>query len=155
MLFSDFRYQLYMHRKSGVELLSLNPEIERTLFRRKKAKAAKVEMEDQNSDIFSEGHSDYNEILGLREPTLGDCWHPMMNEDYSGIRHQPIDANNFESALINMTQQQQFGGNLAEDPNGQLSYFLQLCGTIKMNIVDHNMIKLKLFPFSLRDKARN
>ena len=35
------------------------------------------------------------------------------------------------------------------------SNFLQLCGTIKMNGVDHNVIKLKIFPFSLRDKARN
>ena len=32
---------------------------------------------------------------------------------------------------------------------------MQLCGTIKMNGVDHNVIKLKLFPFSLMDKVRN
>ena len=96
-------------------------------------------------------------MLGLREPTLGDCWRLMMNEDYSGIRLQPIDANNFElkSRLINMDQQQIFGGSLSEDPNGHLSNFLQLCGMIKMNGVDHNVIKLKLFPPSLRDKARN
>ena len=80
-----------------------------------------------------------------------------MNEEYSGIRYQPIDVNNFElkPALISMVQQQQFGGNPSEDPNGHLSNFLQLCGTIKMNGVDHIVIKLKLFPFSLRDKARN
>ena len=115
-------------------------------------------MEDQNSDRFNEGHLDHNEMPGLREPTLGDCWRPMMNEDYSGILHQPIDANNFElkPALINMVQQQQFGDSLSEDPNGRLSNFLQLCGTIKMNGVDHNVIKLKLFPFYLSDnKARN
>ena len=96
-------------------------------------------------------------MSGLREPTLGDCWHPMMNEDYSGICHQLIDANNFElkPALINMVQQQQFKDNPSEDPNGHLLNFLQLCDTIKMNGVDHNVIKLKLFPFSLRDKARN
>ena len=60
-------------------------------------------MEDQNNDRFSKVHSNYNEMLGLREPALGDCWRPMMNEDYSGIRHQSIDANNFElkPALIN------------------------------------------------------
>ena len=33
--------------------------------------------------------------------------------------------------------------------------FLQSCGTIKMNGVNHNLVKLNLFPFSLRDKARN
>ena len=75
-----------MHRKSRVELLSFNHEIERTLFRRKKAKADNVEMEDHNSDRFSEGHSDNNDMPGLRESTLGDCWRPIMNEDYSGIR---------------------------------------------------------------------
>ena len=84
--------------------MRLDLEIERTLFRRKKAKAANAEMEDQNSDKFSEGHSDHNEIPGHREPTLGDCWSLMMNEDYLRIRHQPFDANNFElkPTLINM-----------------------------------------------------
>ena len=157
VLFSDFRYQLYMPRKSSTELLPFDLEIESTLLRRKKVEAGNSEMEDRNSDRFSEGHSDHNEMPRFREPTLGDYWRPMMNEDYSGIRHQPIDANNFElkSTLINMVHHQQFGGNTSEDPNGHLSNFLQLCGTIKMNEVDHNVIKLKHFPFSLRDKARN
>ena len=80
-----------------------------------------------------------------------------MKKEYSKIQHQPIDANNFELklALISMVQQQEFGGSPSEDPNGHLSNFLQLCSTIKMNGVDPNVIKLKLFPFSLRDKARN
>ena len=146
-----------MHRESNAELLPFDPEIERTLFRLKKAKEKYTEIEDQNSDRFNEGHLDHNEMPGLRELTLGDCWQPMMNEDYSVIRHHPIDANNFElkPALINMVQQQQFGGSPSKDPNGHLSNFLQFCGTIKMNGVDHNMIKLKLFPFCLRDKVRN
>ena len=83
-------------------------------------------MDDLNTDKFNEGHSDQKEILGIREPTLGDCWRPMMKEDYSGIRHQPIDANNFElkPALISIVQQQQFGGSPSEDLNGHLSNFL-------------------------------
>ena len=82
-------------------------------------------MEDQNSDRFSEGHSDHNEMPGLRELILGDCWRSMMNEDNSGIRYQPIDANNFElkPAMINMVQQQQFGGSPLEDPNGLVKCF--------------------------------
>ena len=91
-------------------------------------------MDDPNTNRFNEGHSNQNEMPGIREPTLGDCWRPMMNEDYSGIRRQPIDGNNFElkPTLISMVQQQQFGGSPSEDPNGYLSNFLQLCGTVKM-----------------------
>ena len=81
---------------------------------------------------------------------MGDCWRPSLNEKFSGIRHQPIDANNFELklALISMVQHEQFGWNPSEDPNGHLSNFLELCSTIKMNGVDRDVIKLKLFPFS-------
>ena len=97
------------------------------MFKIKKIKADNTEMEDQNTTRFSEGQSNHDEMLGIREPTLGDCWRPMMNEEYSRIRHQPIDANNFElkPALISMVQQQQFGGSSSEDPNGHLSNFLQ------------------------------
>ena len=42
-----------------------------------------------------------------------------------------------------------------EDLNAYLSNLLELCGTIKMNGVDHDFIKLKLFPFSLKKKAKN
>ena len=63
-----------MHCKSKAELLPFDPEIERKLFILKKAKANNTEMEDQNSDRFSECHSDHNEMPGLKESTLRDCW---------------------------------------------------------------------------------
>ena len=73
VLFYDFKYQFYMPRKSSIEPLSFDLEIERTLFRRKKAEAGNAKLEDQNSDRFSKGHSEHNEIPRLKEPTLGDC----------------------------------------------------------------------------------
>ena len=93
-----------MYRRSNSELLPFDLEIEATLFRRKKVKANIIEMEDHNSDRFNEGNSNQNEMSRIQESTLGDCWRPMMNEDYSGIRDQPIDANNFKlkPTLISM-----------------------------------------------------
>ena len=93
-----------MHKRPDFKLLSSDPKIEKTLFKLKKIKADNTKMEDHNTDRFSEGQSDHNEMLRIRESKLGYCWRPMMNEEYSGIQHQPIDANNFElkPALISM-----------------------------------------------------
>ena len=41
-----------------------------------------------------------------------------------------------------------------EDPNLHLSVFLEVCDTLKVNGASSDAIRLRLFPFSLRDKAR-
>ena len=41
-----------------------------------------------------------------------------------------------------------------EDPNLHLSVVLEVCDTLKINRASTNAIRLCLFPFSLRDKAR-
>ena len=70
-----------MHRRPNFELLPFDPEVGKTLFKLKKTKANNIEMEDHNTDRFSEGQADHNEMPGIRVPTLGDCWRPMMNEE--------------------------------------------------------------------------
>ena len=67
-----------------------------------------------------------------------------------------IGANNFElkPALITMVQNNQFGGLPSEDPHTHLSTFLDYSDTLKQNGVSEDAIKLRLFPFSLRDWAR-
>ena len=80
----------------------------------------------------------------------------MINDNYSGIACQTINGNNFELklALISMVQQNQFGGSPLEDPNVHLAMFLEIYNTVKMNGVTEDFIRLRLFPFLLRDKAR-
>ncbi|KAJ8767027.1 hypothetical protein K2173_012538 [Erythroxylum novogranatense] len=89
-------------------------------------------------------------------PRLRDYAEPGIQESTSGIRNPTVDANNFElkPALISMVQQSQFGGSPVEDPNMHLTIFLEVCDTLKMNGVTSDAIRLRLFPFSLRDKAR-
>ena len=71
------------------------------------------------------------------------------------MRQIPIEANNFElkSALITMVQQHQFTGYPSEDPNEHLGSFMRMANTVKLNRVRPDVIKLQLFPFSLRDVA--
>ena len=77
----------------------------------------------------------------------------MIREEYSTIRQPPIEANKFElkPALITMVQQNQFIGHLSEDPNEHLGKFLRMVNIVKMDGVNPDVIKLQLFPFSLRD----
>ena len=53
------------------------------------------------------------------QQALRDYFKPAVSDNYSRIRRQPINANNFnlKPALINMVQQNQYGGLPHEDPN--------------------------------------
>ena len=50
-----------------------------------------------------------------------------------------------------MVQQHQFIGHPSEDPNEHLGRFLRMANTVKLNGINPDVIKLQLFPFSLRD----
>ena len=41
-----------------------------------------------------------------------------------------------------------------EGPNVHLATFLEIRDTVKMNDVTEDVIRMRLFPFSLKDKAR-
>ena len=79
----------------------------------------------------------------------------MIREDYSTVGAPVVHANNFElkPALITMVQQNQFTGHPSKDPNVHMGTFLRMANTMKMNGVRSYVIKLQLFPFSLRDST--
>lgn len=80
----------------------------------------------------------------------------MINDNYSKICQQTINANNFKlkPTLINMVQQNQYEGLSHEGPKIHLAMFLEVYDIVKMKGVDQNLIHMRLFPFSLRDKAK-
>ena len=93
---------------------------------------------------------------GQEQRALSDYFRPIVNDNYYGIRRQPINANNFElkPALINMVQQNQYGRLPHEDPNVYLATFLEIADMVKMHGVTEDIIWMRLFPFLLMDKAR-
>ena len=121
-------------------IIPFDPEIKRTLRSQRKKKVLAMAEGEQNA----------------QPRTLKDYVWPVVNENNSGIRRQTINANNFElkPTLISMVQQAQFSRSPLDDPNIHLAMFLEICNTVKMNGVIEDTIRLRLFLFSLRDKAR-
>ena len=48
----------------------------------------------------------------------------------------------------------QFYGLANEDPDAQIANFLEICDIFKYNGVSDDAIRLRLFPFILKDKAK-
>lgn len=61
---------------------------------------------------------------------------------------------NIAPAVINIVQQNTFHGLEHEDPHEHLQTFLECCTTIKTTEATVDYIRLALFPFTLRDRAK-
>lgn len=88
---------------------------------------------------------------------LKDYSQPKIDDIQSSIVRPAIAANSFEikpSTIQMMQNSVQFGGASTEDPNMHIRDFIEICDTFKFNGVSDDAIKLRLFPFSLRDKAK-
>ena len=95
---------------------------------------------------------DQNERKALRDYAV-----PSLTRANSCIIASTIQENNFKlkPRLIQMVQHTcQFGGFSHDDPNKHISSFLEICDTQLINGVSLEVIKLKLFLFSLKDKTK-
>ncbi|XP_075486237.1 uncharacterized protein LOC142525833 [Primulina tabacum] len=137
-----------MRRLQSPDLLIFDPQIERTARRLRKAKREEILAMAENRE--NDRHMP-PEAIPIR-----DHFRPVINAHYSGIARGTINANDFElkPALINMVQQNQFAGTATSDPHVHLRTFMEIIDTVKINNVHDDIIRLCLFPFSLRDQAR-
>ena len=79
------------------------------------------------------------------------------NNDFLSTPIAPLtDAESYEinAALLNLVMKEQFAGLPSEDAATHLNSFVDLCDMQKKKDVDNNIVKLKLFPFSLSDRVK-
>ena len=77
---------------------------------------------------------------------------------HTGIVRPVITANQFEfkPMMFQMLQTVgQFGGTHQEDPHLHLRQFLEVCSNFKIPGVTEDAFRLRLFPYSLKDRAKS
>ncbi|KAF7834642.1 uncharacterized protein G2W53_009501 [Senna tora] len=102
-------------------------------------------------------HSEEAEMAEQNNRNVSDYATPKLDGLQHSIQRPSIQANNFEiePTTIQLLQANgQFGGSPVEDPNNHILNFLEICDTFKHNGISDDAIRLRLFPFSLRDKAK-
>ncbi|KAL5560543.1 hypothetical protein UlMin_036754 [Ulmus minor] len=138
-----------MRRARSLNLLPFDPEIDRTYRRlnRERRRSQSAPTRQSAMDPLEGG--------GNRR-ALRDYAAPNVAGTTSGIRRPAVQANNFEikPSFIQMVQSNQFGGMSKDDPNAHIAYFLEVCDLYKINGVSDDAVRLRVFPFSLRDRAR-
>ena len=135
-------------------MLPLDTELEKTLRNLKKVRIDEALVMAKHRET----HQNIPAVAAerpQRQRTMEDFWRPIIKDEYSAVRKPTIEANNFElkPALITMVQQLQYTEHPSEDPTEHLGRFLRMENTMKLNGVNLDVIKLQLFPFSLRDVA--
>ncbi|KAG7543334.1 Retrotransposon gag domain [Arabidopsis thaliana x Arabidopsis arenosa] len=111
---------------------------------------------EQHNPVAMEPQDQDNQGVGIPR-NIGDGDAPRNHQQRQGIVPPPVQNNNFEikSGLISMIQGNKFHGLPLEDPLDHLDNFVRLCSLTKINGVSEDCFKLRLFPFSLGDKAHH
>ena len=65
-----------------------------------------------------------------------------------------VESCEINAALLNLVMKDQLCGLPSEDAATHLNNFVDLCYMQKKKDMGNNIVKLKLFPFSLRDRAK-
>ena len=115
--------------------------------------------ENRDDDVGSiRGGSIHPDVANMENmlPPIKDYGRPSTVTPPMIIR-PTMQANYFElkSIILQLLQGIQFHGLAHEESNAHIPNFLEVCYTVKYNWVSDEAIRLRLFPFSLKDKAKH
>ena len=100
-----------------------------------------IHLDEENMDTMLPPIRDYGDPSAVTPPV---------------IRRPAIQGNNFElkSITLQLLQGIQFHGLTHENLNAHILNFLEVCDIVKYNGVSNDAFRLRLFPFSLKEKAK-
>ena len=150
-----------MTRSSTSTLEPFDHEIEKTFRRLRNLVEARVSRKRERpimekTPVIGRAGSGAAGVQNKRR-TLIEYAQPSIDGTTLCIRKPPIQANNFQlkPSYVSMIQNLvQFHKLPSEDPNLHIAYFLDICDMFRVNGVPDDAIKLRLFLFSLKDRAR-
>ncbi|XP_031113946.1 uncharacterized protein LOC116017489 [Ipomoea triloba] len=143
-------------RSANREILPYDPEIERTLRKLRKQSRRKLEFSALATDSPSSSHSNSEEKPMAQNRTLKELGAPNLDQQPLCITFPALDANvqfELKSGLIHLLPS--FHGLAGEDPHKHLKEFHVVCSSMKPTGVTEEQIKLRAFPFSLKDSAKD
>jgi hypothetical protein len=135
-------------RSLNLDLTSLDPEIERTLRRRFRNS---VEMGDNMHANENERNRGEN-VDHTR--TLRDLFAPVATNSPSCIVLPPTNATHFDLKPHVIQLLPAFHGLDLENPYSHVKKFKDICATFKFQNFSEESVHLRLFPFSLHDRAK-
>ncbi|KAL4324370.1 hypothetical protein GQ457_11G025460 [Hibiscus cannabinus] len=147
----------------------LDLEIERTHKQLKRRIRDLMDVNRNNGQSPSDGHNLPAQADGAIAPPAQQMNQQLpartvrdyLAEDLEGLNPAvtmpDFEAEHFElkPVVFNMLNTLgQFGGTPNENARHHLKSFLEICNSFKIHGVSNDVLKLKLFPYSLRDKAK-
>ncbi|KAJ9544519.1 hypothetical protein OSB04_024226 [Centaurea solstitialis] len=130
--------EFMIRRSQAKKKLIFDPEIEATCHRQNAERLRKLK-ESRMAD----------------ERTLKDFVQPRFSST-SSIAMPTSTAHNYEikTSLINFVMMDRFSGLPMENPSKHLNSFIEKCSTLRIDGLDEEAIRLKIFSFSLKDGAK-
>jgi hypothetical protein len=148
-------------RSVNLELISLDPELERTI---RRARQAQVEMGDNQRNPRVEEHEEHQDAReGNGEQrraydvdfttSLRELFAPTAVSSHSCIVLPPTNATHYDLKPHVIQMLPFFYGLDHENPYSHVKKFKNICATTKFQNFSEESAHLKLFPFSLHDRA--
>jgi len=144
-------------RSSNQGDLQYDPEIERTLHRLRREARRNSEEDDLALDsLFASDSELEKEEVMAGNRTLKELAAPDLNQQPLCITFPNLEATTtfeLKSGLIHLLPT--FHGLAGEDPHKHLKEFHVVCTSMKPTGVSEEQIKMRAFPFSLKDSAKD